>query len=286
MERMNWRPLSGIDRAALRAARGQAHYAVQFLARAARAYIPPQSDDSHTNLGWAGKLGGFTTHRLKGDLRLGLSVADLTLHWLDQEGEPAQTFPLSGRADDQARKWLGEKLAAIGLDQGLLDKPSPYKMPEPVPASGPVYDAARNAAALAELASWFANADDAIGLVREEMMSRKYNVSPLRCWPHHFDLAALIALYPAESPKARSVNAGLSPGDEYYDEPYFYVSPYPYPDPTALPPLPKLGHWHTRDFTAAISSASQILKAKDPIAETVVILRGAIEAAIKVLGGR
>ena len=65
--------------AGLRKGRLQAHYAVQFLGRAGRAYVPPQPDDSHTNMGWDDMLDGFTTHGLKGDLRLGLKIADLTL---------------------------------------------------------------------------------------------------------------------------------------------------------------------------------------------------------------
>ena len=74
-----------------------------------------------------------------------------------------------------------------------------------------------------------------------------------------------------------------SPGDEHYAEPYFYVSPYPYPDLAALQPLPKFGHWHTRDFTAAIAPASRIMETKDRRAETDAFLYAAIEGAIKAL---
>ena len=56
----DWVPLRDIDQRRLREARLQAHYAVQWLARAARAYVLPQPDDEHTNLGWAGALGGFS----------------------------------------------------------------------------------------------------------------------------------------------------------------------------------------------------------------------------------
>ena len=56
-------------------ARLHAHYAAQWLARAARAYILPQLDDSHTNLGWDRMLGGFVTHPLPDGMRLGLRSA-------------------------------------------------------------------------------------------------------------------------------------------------------------------------------------------------------------------
>ena len=47
-----WREIKDVDRSSLREARLQAHYAVQWLARAARAYVTPAPDDHHTNLGW------------------------------------------------------------------------------------------------------------------------------------------------------------------------------------------------------------------------------------------
>ena len=56
MRGSDWKPLHGVDQRRLSEARLQAHYAVQWLARAARAYVPPQPDDGHTNLGWARQL--------------------------------------------------------------------------------------------------------------------------------------------------------------------------------------------------------------------------------------
>jgi len=284
MGRLNWRPLHSVDRDRLSEGRRQTHHAVQWLARAARAYVPPRPDDNHTNLGWDDKLDGFATHRLKDDVRLGLKIADLTLVLHGEGSERTRAFPLNGRSDPVARKWLGARLSAIGLDESLLDMPSPYKMPEHTMAGGVVYEAVGRGDVLAELAAWFSNANHALNDIREDMIGRKFTASPVRCWPHHFDLATLISLEPGHDGKARSVNAGLSPGDEYYDEPYYYVSPYPYPDAASLPHLPKLGHWHTRDFTAAIASSSQILRAKDGMVETEAFLRDAIEGAIKALG--
>jgi hypothetical protein len=48
----NWVPLQAVEQRRLSEARLQAHYALQWLARASRGYIPPQPDDNHTNLGW------------------------------------------------------------------------------------------------------------------------------------------------------------------------------------------------------------------------------------------
>ena len=132
MRGSDWMPLRGIDRRRLSEARLQAHYAVQWLGRAARAYVPPQPDDEHTNLGWDGALDGFTTHPLKDGAWLSLKITDLTLALHVGEGRTqVQSFSLDSRSDAQARQWLSEQLGARGLDAHALDAPSPYDMPSP-----------------------------------------------------------------------------------------------------------------------------------------------------------
>lgn len=283
MSTSDWRPLRGVDQRLLSEARFQAHYAAQWLAGAARAFIPPQPDDGHTNLGWERAFGGFTTHRFKDGVRLGLKISDLTLVLLIEGKTRSKLFPLNKRSDADARGWLGEQLSARGLNPSNLDAPSPYKIPAHAIASGARYDASGLGDALAELAGWFANAHCSLASIWQQMIERELAASPVRCWPHHFDLATLISLDESSAEKARTVGVGLSPGDEHYAEPYFYVSPYPYPDVAALQPLPKLGHWHTRDFTAAIAPASRIMETKDRRAETDAFLYAAIEGAIKAL---
>jgi hypothetical protein len=193
-----------------------------------------------------------------------------------------QSFSLDSRSDAQARQWLSEQLGARGLDAHALDAPSPYEMPAHAVSQGAAYGPAGLADALAELAAWFGNAQHSLASIQRQMIARKLAASPLRCWPHHFDLATLTTL-PARNPDATGyVGAGLSPGDEYYDEPYFYVSVYPEPDPAALPSLPMLGHWHLRDFMAAIATAHKIVASKNQQAETDDFLRAAVDGTIKV----
>jgi hypothetical protein len=214
-------------------ARLQAHHAAQWLARAARAYVPPQPDD--------------------------------------------------GRTDAQARQWLGEHLGARGLDARALDASSPYEMPAHAVTKGGAYGVEDVADALVELAAWFANAEHSLVRVQRQMIGRKLTVSDVRCWPHHFDLATLISFPTRGTDVTGYVGAGLSPGDEYYDEPYFYVSVYPKPHSASLPRLPTLGHWHTYEFTAAVAPAHQIVAANNQEDEVDEFLRGTVDVAIKIL---
>ena len=266
-----WKPLRTIERHRLTRARLAAYFAVQWLARAARAYIEPKADDSHTNLGWDRALGGLTTHPLADGSQLALRIPDLTLLLL---GPDASELPLKNRSDGDIRTWLGTRLNAKRLDAFGLDKPLPYDMPASPIASGGRYQLDELESALAELSGWYDNASLALDDVREELVARGLRAPPVRCWPHHFDLDTLIYFSARDSGNTRTMGVGFSPGDEYYDEPYFYVSIYPAPAVTTLPAL-QVGHWHSRDFTAAILTAGRILDESDQGAAVGSFLRSA-----------
>jgi hypothetical protein len=145
---------------------------------------------------------------------------------------------------------------------------------------GAAYDATGSTDALLELTAWYNNAAVVLGRVQRRMIERAPMWSPLRCWPHHFDLATLTTLPTRNADVEGSVGVGLSPGDEHYEEPYFYVSAYPEPDPAALLMLPAPGRWHTHEFTAAVATASKILAMNSPAAVTDVLLEAAVMIAI------
>lgn len=278
----HWRPLGRVDFERLREARMQAYYAAQWLARTARAYVPPRPDDGHTNLGWDNTFDGFTTHPIKENIQLGLRVPDLTLALLDN-GLPSQSFPLNGRREAGVRDWLGRQMQALNLPAKALDKPLPYELPPHALAQGGAYSAAALAEPLCELAAWYSNGFCALGSIRQQLVARGLPAPEVRCWPHHFDLDCLTAIDNGGAGTTPTMGAGFSPGDHYYDEPYFYISLYPRPDVAVLPCLPALGHWHTHEFLAALAPASRIVAAKDRQAETEAFLHTAADEIVKVL---
>lgn len=286
-----WRQFKGVDSArddgrkrpfdwsTLREARLQAHYAVQWLARAARAYAMRRPDDHHTNLGWDEGISGLTSHGLAQGIMLGLNIAALRLVMWEESGSAgAVGIDLQGLRDADIRQWLGGRLSARGLDAAALDAPSPYEMPAHPIGDGAPYGAPGLAAALVELAAWFANANLVLNETRQCIVAHGIEVPPVRCWPHHFDLDSLIKV--GSGAGTHTIGVGFSPGDEYYDQPYFYVSRHPSPEVAALPPLPPVGHWHTHHFTAAVAVADRILATSDPQAETAGFLRAATEIAV------
>ena len=269
---MAWKNVPRANFVFLHAARLQAHYAAQWLARAARAYVPAKPHDGHTNLGWDDAFGGLTTHPLPDGSRLGLRIADLTLAFLDVH---QHALPLDGRAEAEVRTWLGGHVAARNLAAGKLDDPSPYAMPDHVLASGARYSLDELGDAFGTLAAWYANAGAALGGVQKRLASKRLHAPPVRCWPHHFDLDCAVDLG-----RGRTMGIGYCPGDEFCDEPYFYTSMWPEPPIPKLPLLPAMAHWHTYKFLAALAPAHKIVAAHDQGAYVQQFLDVSVKAAL------
>jgi hypothetical protein len=279
LSHLRWRVLRGFDQARLSDARRQAHFAVQWLARAARAYIPAVSDHSHTNLGWDDTFGGLATHAFPDGARLALIIADMKLAILNsQSGAFPADFSLNGRTDADARVWLRHSLSARGFDPDALDAPAPYDMPPHAIADGAAYNVDELDEFLRVLSLWFSNANAMLGAMREEVTAHNLTAPPIRCWPHHFDLDTLVYVN-----SAHTMGVGFEPGDAYYDEPYFYVSMYPRSDPATLPALPSMGFWHSKDFLAAIAPAHRIVESSNQKVDIEAFLQAAVRAAIKAL---
>lgn len=275
----DWDDLGTVAPTTLGEARLQAHHAIQWATRAARANLTPMPDDSQTNLGWDRGNAALVSHDLpvRSDepLRVGLQIATMTLIVL-RGATVAEQFALDGRRHAEAGTWLDQLAAGAGL--ALPGGESlPYAIPAHAVGNGAAYATAAHRAEFAALARWFAVADDVLGVIRDSLPHGA--ASPVRCWPHHFDIATLWTLGDGDAETAPSVGIGMCPGDGYYPQPYFYVSPWPRPTPEKLPPLPALGRWHTTDFIGAILTGDAIVAMTDRRAGMRQFLDAAVAAA-------
>jgi hypothetical protein len=185
---------------------------------------------------------------------LALRVRDLVLVAIDaREDHTAAELPLAGRTLDDAMAWASARLGAP------LARPT-YAMPEHPCGHGAPFRP-EPAAAFDELARWY----DVAARALEGVAAREKGASEVRCWPHHFDLATLITVVASPAPEhARTVGVGLSPGDGAYAEPYFYVTPWPYPkDREAVPALDSAGRWQRDGWFGAVLTGSDLVAAAD-----------------------
>jgi hypothetical protein len=259
--RAAWRQLGAVVPGALLDARLQSHQAAQIIVAAAISYLPPRGDDSHTNLEWRPDWQGLATNVLpsRDGLRFALRVHDLAL--LSAVGDGVRsTLTLDGRSLSEALAWLAAELGREGFDPDRLTTKKHYEIPAHAVAAGAPYRLDPDT--FAELGRCYQNA----WALASDVAAREPGASAPRCWPHHFDLATLITLAPATDGSSRTIGVGLSPGDDSYREPYFYVGPYPYPAVTSLHPL-RHGRWHTDRWVGAVLPASDLVPYADARAQ-------------------
>jgi hypothetical protein len=254
------------------------HHAAQIAVSAAISYVPARPDDSHTALNWSSELGALTTEPVTSgaELRIGLSLADLTLHAV-RDRRVLQSLSLRGRTIAQAHSWLAGVAKEAGLDPEKLTAGKHYTIPNHPVASGAPFSRGREGE-LSELARYWSNA----AAYLDELARTTRGASPVRTWPHHFDIATLIEL--TGQPR-RTVGVGQSPGDESYGEPYWYVGPYPYPPTDALPPIDGGGHWHTTGWVGAALPAHSYVGASDQRAQVASFVESSMKACRRLLGG-
>ena len=101
----------------------------------------------------------------------------------------------------------------------------------------------------------YANAD----LLLQEVKRAKPAFSAIRVWPHHFDIVSLCA-WNQEQDESKTIGIGLSPGTASYNEPYWYVTPWPYQGPLALAPVDGAGSWHTDGWIGAVLPTSRLVR--------------------------
>jgi hypothetical protein len=231
-------------------ARLVAHWAAQIVAAAGATLVRPAPDDSHASLEWiesARALAGVPLG--DGGVRAALRPAALTLVILDAAKVERERLDLRGQTLQGGLSWLSGAIArATGAAAVPLARPVHELPAHAVGAGAPFPDA--DGAALAELADAFSRADRRLRAVAASRPS----ASAVRCWPHHFDIATLLALDPATTPgdAARTIGAGLSPGDGDYPGGYWYVTPWPSPAVSDPPPLAAGGIWHRASWFGAV----------------------------------
>lgn len=259
-------------------ARAMTHRAAQHLTALARANLEAAPDDSHSSLIWAD---GALRSRPMGDIQASLVLADLVLTF-ERGGQEIARFALEDSTPSEADAWLDEQAVAHNLQPGSSVE-IPYELPSDV-AAVQTYSARDCLDGLASLATWYAVAATALESVREETARFDPGPSPVRCWPHHFDIATYIALEHGDPEIARGIGAGMSPGDESNSLPYLYVNPWPHLDASDLPDAVSPGHWHTEGYVGLIATKEEIAATSEPWNAIGNFLRGAVNVAVRAQG--
>ncbi|MCA1990993.1 MAG: hypothetical protein LDL41_02945 [Coleofasciculus sp. S288] len=252
-----WQTIGKINLQELAEARLQLHYAIQFIAATGNALAEPKPDYSHSSLGWNPKLNAFVGEVIQANtpFQVALDPVSLTSLILNQKGETIASFPLHQKTLGEGMKWHKEEISKLGAEAEKITFLSypPDDFPDHALAHGASFDATQEAG-LKALTDYYANTH----LLLQEIVATTEGTSPIHTWPHHFDMATLITLPSTKNGEAMTIGVGMSPGDQSYNEPYWYITPYPYPDTATLPELDGDGFWHTQHWVGAVLKTSQL----------------------------
>lgn len=252
---LDWQPLGAVAPAALGDARRRLHRAVQWVARMARSYYPPAEDDSHTALrfhGPSGAAGLPPTMGAHGEVIPAFIFPEMAVA-LSHETK-GLVLGLRGMNEVERAEAVRDALATVGLDPARYDTALPYA--DEIEAAD---DDGPDPAEAVELTRCYAN----IAACLDDLSGRHRCISPTQLWPHHFDLARLIALDDNPSAEdARSIGVGLAPDDRRIDQPYLYIAPWPpsvVPGDATRPAAPAGLTWRTEGFTALVAPAEALM---------------------------
>lgn len=258
-------------------ARRQFHHAAQFATAAGISYLPPKPDDSHTNLEWLSEFRALFSRVIPGHVpfRIGVRPADLALLLIPQPAARLNLLDLNGCTISDATRWLKERIDALGGDSSRYTLKRHYEIPSHPVASGSAFDSS-DRSSFAEVDRWFANGFSFFS----DFARRTPGSSEVRCWPHHFDIGTLIANGPRHS-----IGVGLEPGDNYYDEPYFYLNMNPQPrvELARSRRLAAQGSWHTKDWIGAVLPGSRLRDGANQASQVREFFSSAVAAAREIL---
>lgn len=275
-----WTTLADVAPGALADPLLELHWAVQPLAGAGQTFAAPKPDDSHRSLTWDDDLGGFLGEEFAGGypFRVGLSVADLTLHLRDRTPATLGSLSLPGNTMEDAYTWMRTGLSQYMGGTGPIVEQPDFAIPDhPVGEGGRFRD--DRTAERAALAALYRSAASLLS----DFVAGRDDASAVRCWPHHFDIATLLTLREAQGDEAaRTVGVGMAPVGGGFDSWYWYVSPWPYPAAASLPAIKGPARWHTEGWTGVVLEGEKIVGA--PAEARRALVADYVEEAVRASG--
>jgi hypothetical protein len=250
-----WEKIGAIDFVDFQKEINQSHCASKIAGLWGGAYSVHQDDWSELSLSW--ESGALISGPIEGGHTLKYDPAKLTLKFLNGFLEDSSTYQFHSKTIDDAVSWLKEMANGCGLDSGKinLDK---SKFPDGPVKDGEPFTISPSSPELLEMTRYYTNAAIALTKTQEDAP----NPTPVRIWPHHFDMDTVQKFGGEYKPEAQ-VGRGFSPGDGSYSEPYFYVNLWPYPTLDEIMEITGPGFWHKKGWTGRVLTASEIKSQND-----------------------
>jgi hypothetical protein len=234
---------------------------VQNVAAVGRKFLTPSDQDENAVLYWVPDYWRLAGKWVEGSIqfRSSISFEDLKVHLVDNNIKNIESIEIAGKTHNQIMIWLEEQISKLGLKAVDLTMNLPYELPEYSFQKGDPFASLDHEIAR-KLGDYYHNSF----VVLSKIIEQYKNTFAIRVWPHHFDQAFTILVKDSGEPDTSTyVSAGMAPGDDYYDFPYFYVNSWPHAEVDQLPEENGLGTWHIEDWVGKVLPCTELWELED-----------------------
>ena len=224
----------------------QLHIAAQYLAAIGISFVAKQADDSHTNLGWDGIK--ITTHSFgEGNFQVGFNLKSQSLEWI-KNGVITNVIDLNESNHGAVLNWFSEQVNANNINEAFQYK-FHYELPyEKIKVNDSFsFDSSE----VLKYSQYLTTAQKAF----ETFLASNKLESPIRIWPHHFDLGIYTKLS-----NNLFLGAGLAIPDSLVDDLYYYASGWLDGNAISTKAFSGLsnGNWRSSDWDGATLPSKNI----------------------------
>lgn len=195
------------------------HQAVQFLAITSKSILPPRYDDSHTSFIWDYQDKCFASEWLNVNhtFRLEIDPVSLSLRLNPYKKQSTDTVQLVGKTKKEVYAQLQKILLKWGITMQHFTNEMHYDLPEHKVNKGGKYQT-HSIDLHNEVVKHYSNAYLLLSLLK----GKNPLTGDIRCWPHHFDIAADFPLITQIDNLSMKFSLGFSPANPDFPEPHFY----------------------------------------------------------------
>ncbi len=247
--------MGAIDLEKLRFYKNEYHLALQNVAAVGRTFLPEDPHDKNAWLVWIPGLWRMAGKWVEGihKFRSSVSFEDFNIYLVDEKVQTLDAFNLEEKTLNQAFVWLEQHIISLNLSSSHLVMNLPYQLPQEVMDKKQF--SLTDSRVTRILGGYFHDAFIIHSEYKEKFEhTRDIFISPKRM---HMEMDVVI-IETDEEETDTLITLGFSPGDQIYNEPYFYVTSRPYLDEENLPKFSTRGFWHQDEWIGAVYLAKNL----------------------------
>lgn len=250
MDGFEWKPLIKTDPERIKISRLEAHHAIQNVSAVGRRFLPALPNDQNAELVWVPGLSRLAGKWVKGNInfRSSINLESYEIFLVDEKINTIASYDLKEKTQKDVMLWLEEQIGKLGLPAPDLTLHLPYTLPSIPSEKWPLFERPFPSAVI-ELSKIYHNTYVTLREIKHTYDSEAL----IAVRPKTFNMVLTIVLKNSGSHETDTrIVFGMSPGDEFFENPYFFVITWPHVDTASFGKMKSNGIWVSEEWTGAV----------------------------------